>query len=761
MDREKDRKYTKIILICLLLILVLTLIPVFVLGGKELSDFTRGDWQFAGVCLVLLIITFIVLFIFAVKSGKNNSGSQVDKTLPKWYKQQQRRGTVLSVLAGITVYAASLLGLVAHRGSTLPAGHIVVAAILGISLLLMGISYFGSRRLDKHFSGMTVAQQQTFLLSHREQAEKTAAEKLRLLGRIRVFCGLYALLLAGMALIIAWFAGAAYTTSSSLYYPELVLSWQLLCVACTRIRLPEPKAILEEQKGYLDPGDYPLLYELAQKAAQECGHSDPVRILIQGGGNASVFTTSGNCCLEIGADLLCYMTEEEFYTVLLHEFAHESPSNEEINRANDFDSWIHNGCTIVCGDVTSRFFLRLPYSYYDLQHVLYRYASTIGQELRADAAMAKYAAAAASALTKIQYYALFSWEDLTSETINFHAAEEPDPGYARLASERFCRILPERQAVWKELAKNEILGRSASHPTLMMRLNSLGFDEIPDAATMPTGQYLAEAEKAMDHLGDLIVSQQKENFEQVRKERYLDPLQRIADWESAGEPLIAETYGDILSDLFDVMQKQRAMALCNRAIEELPAPAACEAYFLRGIYRLHSLDKGGLDDLYFAIENNSNYIDDALSEIGSFCVLMGMQDELEDFRRRAVEIAQRQKDIYSQIGVLKKSDNLSAEQLPEGMQRALLEFIAGTAPTQIQDIYLVKKTITEDFSTSAVVLKFFPDVSAEERSDIYHRIFRYLDTSTDWQFSLFDYANLEKSVLPKLEPFCIFHKPIT
>jgi hypothetical protein len=145
--------------------------------------------------------------------------------------------------------------------------------------------------------------------------------------------------------------------------------------------------------------------------------------------------------------------------------------------------------------------------------------------------------------------------------------------------------------------------------------------------------------------------------------------------------------------------------------------------------------------------------------IGQFCCLTGNQKELDIFRQKAVLIGQKDKDVYSQLGQLTKKDTLSTEKLPEGMLEALLTYITSADHAGVvENVYLVRKTITEDFFTSAVVVRFTDGADPEFCDQLMHKIFSYLDTSTDWQFSLFDYEDVKKVKVERIENSCVYEK---
>lgn len=165
-----------------------------------------------------------------------------------------------------------------------------------------------------------------------------------------------------------------------------------------------------------------------------------------------------------------------------------------------------------------------------------------------------------------------------------------------------------------------------------------------------------------------------------------------------------------------------------------------------------------MEDLYTAIAGNSNFIEEAMDQIGSFCCLMGLEKELEEYRGKALELAQRQKDEFSGLDMLTRRDNLSQEHLPEGMLEGILAYIGSISQDSIEKIFLVRKTITDQFFTSAFVIRFRPETPEDTKREVLHKIFRYLDTSTDWQFSLFDEAEIPKGTVERVEDSCVFER---
>ena len=319
-------------------------------------------------------------------------------------------------------------------------------------------------------------------------------------------------------------------------------------------------------------------------------------------------------------------------------------------------------------------------------------------------------------------------------------------------------MLPARKADWNDLTKREIEARNATHPTIWSRIQALGLNELPEAAFPAQGDYGAECEKAIVYMDEQLTEFTRLNFEENHRIQYLEPKKDVENWEAAGCPVVAEGYADVVNALHLLGRNSDGIALCNRAIDQLQPIAAAYAYFIRGAWRLRRYDADGLQDLYTAIELNNNFIDSALDVIGTFCTLTGMQQELDTYREKALELAQRQRDEFSETGRLTRKDNLSTEHLPEGMLEDILSHIQTVSQDSIDRIYLVHKTITDTFFTSAFVIQFRPETSQEVQRDVLHQVFCYLDTCSDWQFSLFEYREIPRGLVERVPDSCVYQR---
>ena len=92
------------------------------------------------------------------------------------------------------------------------------------------------------------------------------------------------------------------------------------------------------------------------------------------------------------------------------------------------------------------------------------------------------------------------------------------------------------------------------------------------------------------------------------------------------------------------------------------------------------------------------------------------------------------------------------------MLEEILTFIRSIDQDIIQNIYLVRKTVSETFFASVFIIHFYGGTDAQ-RDEIMHKIFRFLDSHpSDWQFSLFDYFEYPEVKVEKIEGSLVFSK---
>ena len=734
------------------LLIFIAAMPVMSLltGEKEWVEFTTRDnfvlVGFASLAIVSLVAYIFFLFKFAASFAKEKNKGM----LP--YKSVKTIYVALEVMEAIIIpvilfFIGMALGNVASK-SIQSAALIVMI----VSASLLGISYiWGSVAMHfykKNFDAKKPEEAQQYIFSHREHAEKTADEKLKVLKRTINAVNLYSTFLVILCVASSLTAGIV-ITNAVWSVAILVLCVLTMISVFLRFRAPESKSAFEDE-SYVKEEDFPRIYALAQKAADAHSVDGDIKICVGGDFNASIVRIGKVNSVQLGAILVSTLSEDELYTVFLHEFAH-LVFDKNARQEKRYFAWIMEN--------QDRGMMNLPFRFFDtfyiLQYFFYNYAGSLISEERADRSMRELgdARSAASALLKMHYYTMFAWERGTYDDKAYYSLESETltEDYMLHEIECYRQRTELRHEFWNKLIDGEILARNASHPTLKMRLETLGQTDYTVIDTKHSEEYGAETDKFRERVEKLIYDGRKDNYEEERNLGFVEPAKLIEKWEGDGKPLVPEEYGDVIIAMRNLGRVEDAYALCERAIEELPVSASVFAYYIKGCMLLHRFDERGIECIYHAIEKNPNYIDEGIETIGQYCCIAGREDDLEEYRKNALELMKATTEKYGAMEYILPTDKISAEELPSELYEGLLDYVRQVDNGAIDEIYLIRKTITDDFFCSPVIVKLKKDASDKDADEVMHKIFSHLDTASDWQFAQFDSRSLPPIVFNKIK----------
>ncbi|MBQ7227326.1 MAG: M48 family metalloprotease [Clostridia bacterium] len=672
------------------------------------------------------------------------------------------RGFTRILLALLTTACSSIAGIVFRDMLIGNYGFVISLSVLSLFPIVFFIinvvlvkNYSNSMRQKK------VAEMNKYILSHRVEAETTARVKLKQIQSIRRLTLLFAAVILITAIGTSVLAGVLLAINVSLYVLCLCYSTLVFYALYSRINVEKNFEVDKNGIIYLHEMEYPTIYLLAKRAAKALGCCDEIVIILSLDCNATIFREKNRYVLQIGIILLHIVSDEELYSIFLHEFSHVSDKNRINNIESRYNNWLYNQREIHPKQlhfVTYLFeYLDVRYSF---EYSMYQYATSLLIESDADRAMVDFghAETAASVLLKLHYDNMYDWERGVKNEDSIFKSETLSRDYLTCKISSFKKAISERSSEWNALVGTEILANNATHPTLKMRLENIGIKEPKSLYHSSSKAYTDEIIKALDYAENVIYEDRKPTYEKDREQYYLKMLGHIEDWKEQGMPITADSYADLISDMKSIGMNEEAEELCDRAIKELDENSSIHAYFIKGCALLCRYDERGMEYLYHAIENNSNYMEEGLQIIGTFCCYTGREKELYEYRNNATRLTQRYVDENSQISYLTKKDTLIKDTMPDEMLESVLSFIHSVSCNIIENIYLVRKVVSETFFSSVFIVQFFAGTN-EQRGEIMHKIFRYLDSyPADWQFSLFDYNEYRGMKIENVEGSHVYNR---
>lgn len=661
-------------------------------------------------------------------------------------------------ISGLLTVAVAILGVLYSNSLGKFNAPLIFSLLIGSLVLVIGeaiVSVILSNRMKRRLEANSDKLQED-MLKNKAQARKTAEEKLPLLKKIIVAIDLIGILfvLCGCAMAFCYGASVSYSSewASVLIFPSVLT---ILC-GVQPLRRGAEKISFKKNDSYVDESDYPELYRVANAARERIGCKGKIKISLTDDFNAGILKTTDAYSIVLGVMLLNDLSEAELYNVLLHEFAHVTEDKHFHNYAMYYFGFI-TGDTFGTFGVTA-----LPYTYfsplYTYEYIAYSYACSVINEEDADAAIMKYgdSATAASMLIKMKFSELYEWERGSYPEENIYEREEIREDHLHLNIEKYKNRVEVRRDEWIGMIDSEIIANNATHPTVKMRIEALGIEELKILPKNDSEKYLLEVERAVCHVESKIIDQNRESYKEQRKGAYLDPLEVYDRWVQNGRDVKADEYQEVLYSMFTLGKIEEFVNYCYQIIEKIPEPANYYAHHMLGCYMLHKYNDEGIDHLYKSIELNHNMWQEAIDTIGRYCCIVGMEDRLEEYRRRAKEIVALDSRIYSEMQFIGPRDRLSEEKLPDGMLEGILARAEEVGGDLFERIYIVRKLIDEENFVSCVVVKPVDKVNAEKYEGAMDKMFQYLDKSCDWQFSLFDFNSVPSKKIMNISGACVW-----
>ena len=509
----------------------------------------------------------------------------------------------------------------------------VMLGTLGFTLILMVLNAVFAG-LYKKSKNLSVREGRKYISEKIEEAEKSLKRATRKIVALRIVLDLYSAFILLLGLGIAFLIGIGRASAVFTMFPAyLILGF------FNRIRLAAPKP---DFSAYAKEEDYPVLYSLAYKAQAAVSMKGDIKILIVGGSNAGISKIGNVNSLYIGTGILDMLTEDELYQVLIHEFCHRTKDGDPKDREFRLFTYITEQEDTKVNFFCNRMFVFLDFVY-AFEYMVYRTVVSRSIEYIADKAIAENGSPeiAASALTKLAYNELFNREFNLHITESYYKSVEKRKDTGRIVANAFRLAVDKRKDAWDDLIAKEIQPLSSTHPIVRNRIDAIGITKVNLLPFPADSEYYNEAVKAMEYVDAIVYNDNLENYAKEREEFYLKPLAVIEEWKSSEKSLSPEEARPVMNALSTLSMYDELYELCERIIRENDNKFnTAHAYMERGRIRLLKYDNNGINDIYTAIDANSNYIEDGLNLIGEYCCVCGLENELNEYRERSMDIEQ-------------------------------------------------------------------------------------------------------------------------
>ncbi|MBO5356883.1 MAG: hypothetical protein J6A95_03865 [Clostridia bacterium] len=665
----------------------------------------------------------------------------------------------LSAICAIITFVGSFaIGLILKDKLAENVGFIgfLVTFLLLVVILILNIVL--KHRLVKNLNQLKVRDANELMLKKKSDIKAHFDEATKHLHRTSLLCKLYTAFLVILIHLAGFFFGA----SANGFSIALMI---YMCFAVLGIYLHISGAILTKPKleinEYLSREEFPLLYSIADKAINDVGIKGKVYICTDRSFDGCIGKFGNSYLINLGSSLVNCFSRDELYNVLLHEFAHVSENYTPKSIHGFFHRFMeYSGENLFC--YISDLFLAYPTVKYGEEYVFYTFLASEFIEAMADKVVIEKGnpKVFASALAKCNLHTSYERISFLYNTRPVFEAEAPDNNLATEYLENFHIALSENMEKWLDSYEREIQPRNASHPIYRLRREAVGVraNDVVISFENNDKEYVAEAERLLDFTNKMLVKNLTPHYEQSRKTYYSEPLSVVEAWEKDKDSYTSAELSPVIDALAALNRHREAEALCDRIIEtEENIYATAYARFFKGFMLLNYDDASGIDMLYQVIELNSNYLEGCLEYIGMFACRCGMQRELDEYREKAIKLTQKNIDEDEKANTLSHKDNIVNDTIDKDTLNKHIEFILSTSD-KIKSIYLVRKIISDTFYSRVFIIEFEKCVDFKAIQESMDKIFRYLDSLDNEQYSLFMLNDYYKSIVKKVDGSKIYAK---
>ena len=656
--------------------------------------------------------------------------------------------SIVSMLLGaLTIAISFVLGSKLKSESNLEIFNNISNVLTGLTFMILAINIIYRIVWTNKMNKMKIKEINEMILKRKENIKENfdlATERLR---KTSTFCKLYVVLITVFMHITAFFLGASIVSTRYLLY--LIFMTGGIYIRFIGAIIDKPQIKPEE---FLSQVEYKELYSVATEAMTKAGIQGKIYISTSNSFDAAIAKQGDVYLLLIGAIMINSLSRDELFNVLLHEFAHHSKEYTPKSTYGFFNRFIEHETD---GSTITDIIISLPMMRYGEEFVYYTVLASEYIEAMADSVTIKNGNphSFASALAKCNFYDSYDKVLFKYQRKPFFESETVTENTATLNLLAFHQAVIDNGDKWLVSYEKEIQPRNATHPIYRLRRDAIGVtaDEVNWSLNISGDGLDNERIAVLEYVNSEIVKNLSENYEELRKENYLKPMAIINDWESNKEKYSSAELIPVIDALGGLMRFEEAEVLCDKIItQEKNKYATAYPKHFKGSLMLMRDDPNGINLLYEAIELNSNLLEASINQIGEFACRNGMQDELDKYREKAVSLTQKMIDEDEKANVLTPSDKVVEDDMSEDELKAHIDFISSVADS-IKSIYLLKKVINESFSSHVFLIEFDKSTEPNTVNDAMNKIFRYLDTLDDDQYSLFLYNKFYKNIVKKVK----------
>lgn len=604
--------------------------------------------------------------------------------------------------------------------------------VFGLLLLIAAANWSIIFFKRKKYGNQSVKQSYERMLREQAEIEKDYKKAERSVAALLVTGYLLAAVVALLSFAMVFLSWAAVDITAVVIAVLICLfnGFGFLSLFTLPVKEPLPELRLELMKE-----QFPELWNAVRSAAKTVKCRKPFRVFI--GDATAVYNYRRYVIVSLNALEYVYMSQDEFYNVMLHEFGHVINTDTAKRRRyiRIIMRWSAETYTFPL-----RFFLYFWLLHFEYASVVFNVVSSRHMETLADDVVRQKGDPQifVNATAKAEEIGLYC-EDVPAEIMyEIFESNRPTEFYLTKKYKSFLRCRERKADKWKKILLYELPAQFDSHPTLRMRMEHMGCTEFKTELPPEDGTYAVEKGILLNKANKAYFISFSEDYESLRAQQYLSRKEAM-DWYNS-----SVLSGKTIDNDMLVLSMQAFDGINNDKVREIAQELLSRdgdspiAHYYLGLIAFNDLDEQCINHFEKALAR-PELAADSIQRIGQFAIRTGNRELLEDYRRRAPGIMQKIEDAKD-ARIWKKKYSLRKCELPAAQLKRIAEKCAQRCEGVVSAVYAA----TFDGSGGPmhlILLCYKRLVDEEEADECCFRTLRYITECENIDCVVYDRRN--------------------
>ncbi|MBR3864965.1 MAG: M48 family metalloprotease [Clostridia bacterium] len=537
---------------------------------------------------------------------------------------------------------------------------IIAFSVFAVLIIVAVVNLIAFFKTSKQKSKMNVQQRYDYTVERKEQVEQNYENEEKLVYKSIKRYNIYQITIAFIYLAFIFLLSLSKAESSALI-PFTIIG-VLLFIGIFNAYIPSFDNKKSNEEHLLDKNDYPKIYEIITTASKKINHKGEIKMVVSGMGIA--IALKNNCVyINLKAEEVALLTEEELFAIMIHEFAHYK--NEDIKMRAIYSRQIKS--FERKDSMFSILSLFTCYFEHTLVEKIYTYDLFSSRKIEREADLLVkelgYSQDFINATAKVALFGLYSEYPWKEVCFDVYENDTPVTDYALRNYNCFIQKVGQYSDKWHFTLKNELPARTDSHPTFKMRMQDLEVQDYFVNFEVPNGNYHCEQTKLLQKASSLAIDafdEKNNDYKRIRRFAYTERIEAMKKYEQVDSEWNNLSDSELIecAQAYLYINDEKAKSILTEVIERSGSSFAC--FLLASYYAREYNDE--CIDLFKRSAVDSSATEEALASLAKYALKTGNQKLIDEYRESVVKKSQSaeediQQTFFTKDGLIAPNEN--------------------------------------------------------------------------------------------------------